>query len=87
MTDLNLNSQMAVTLTAYGHTILERFNAKEVADLPPFLAKDHNAQFSRRLRGNVYFDQMWRVMLIFGPHMSAGPDEGPFKTAIVQIDL
>jgi hypothetical protein len=87
MTDFNLNSQMAVTLTAYGHKILEAFNAETLALMSDDLVNFHKEQCAKRLSGNVYFDQAWRVMLIFGPQMSAGPDEGPFKTAIVQIDL
>jgi hypothetical protein len=87
MTDFNLNSPMAVTLTAFGHTILERFNSDEYRQLNESDKKCHKMKCDKRLSGNIYHDQAWRVMLIFGQHLGAGPMGSPFKTAVVQIDL
>lgn len=81
-TTYNLNCNMAVTLTELGRKILTAHLAKEAAKVLPQYLKSHSERIGRKLNGDEWTDQGWRIMEVFGPHIYPhGPM--PFSAVVV----
>lgn len=81
-TTYNLNCNMTVTLTELGRKILTAHLAKEAAKVLPQYLQSHYERMGKKLNGDEWTDQGWRIMEVFGPHIyPCGPV--PFSAFVV----
>lgn len=85
MAKFNLNNNMSVDLTKAGWRVLRQYNKAQRAMLPQDLIEPHDESFRRKISGDTYTDQGWKIMEIFGRHLTVVSDL-PFWMD-VKIDL
>ena len=67
-TAININSKVSVVLSTYGAEILNEYNKKLMKD---FNGLGFPALTTDFIGGELYEDQLWNIMQIFGPSISA----------------
>ena len=77
MQKFNLNNNMTVHLKKIGWKRLRAYNAEEREVLTENLFPAHDAAFTSKIHGDLYTDQAWRIMQIFGAMLYNGC-EPPF---------
>lgn len=81
MLKFNLNNNMTVHLTKVGWSRLRAYNAEERECLPENLFLEHDKVFASKIQGDLYTDQAWRIMQIFGAQFYNGC-EPPFHLEV-----
>jgi hypothetical protein len=82
MRKFNLNNNMTVHLTKVGWRRLRAYNQEDRECLPDDLFPAHDAAFTSKIKGDLYTDQAWRIMQIFGAMLYNGC-EMPFHLDVV----